>query len=75
MRNGAQTGAGGSWGDNGRLWRVVACVVRATAMRGNRWPPRGARTLTPVGHCAAIQSIQLNPKPSLTASFAVMKTS
>ena len=32
----ARAGAGGSWGDNGQLWRVVACVVRATATRGHR---------------------------------------
>ena len=31
----ARAGAGGSWGDNGQLWHVVACVVWATAMRGH----------------------------------------
>jgi len=32
----AWIGAGGNWGGNGRLRRVVACAVRATAMRGHR---------------------------------------
>ena len=32
----ARAGAGGSWGDNGQLWRIVVCVVRATATRGHR---------------------------------------
>ena len=30
----ARTGAGGCWGDNAGLRRVVACAVRATATRG-----------------------------------------
>ena len=31
----AWTGAGGCWGDNAGLRRVVACAVRATATRGH----------------------------------------
>ena len=31
----ARAGAGGSWGDNGQLWRVVAYVVRAMVTRGH----------------------------------------
>ena len=32
----ARAGAGGSWGDNGQLWRVVAYVVRVMATHGHR---------------------------------------
>ena len=44
--------AGEHWSVEATLRRVVACAVRATATRGRRGTPRGARTLTPVGHCA-----------------------
>ena len=46
----ARTGAGGSWGDNGRLWHVVACVVSVMATHGRSLRPCGVRTLLGVGH-------------------------
>ena len=37
--------AGGSWGDNAGLRRVVACAVRALATRGQPRCPRGGSVL------------------------------
>ena len=56
----ARAGAGGSWGDNGQLWRVVAYVVRATATHGHRdlHTARGSCQCRPLK--ISIQSVQLS---------------
>ena len=65
----ARTGAGGSWGDNGRLWRVVACVVRAMATRGCSSCPCGGPVLATVGHCAERFSLSVKPEAKPNNEF------
>ena len=72
MRNG---GAGGCWGGNAGLRRVMACAVRATATHDQRDLHAVALSWRRSATVPSDSVCQLNPKPSLTASFAVMKTS
>ena len=65
----ARTGAGGSWGDNGRLWRVVAYVVSATVTRGRSSRPCGGPVLATIGHCAERFSLSVKPEAEPDSEF------